>query len=152
MIKALFYIFDMKEIIRKIKHEFMTYRNGIIADQLRSAGMDCYTIIFGLNVPQIAQISRSLNKSLELADMLWADKHVRESRLLATYIFPTEMIDDKKACNLIEDLQTREEADMLCFRLLKQLSFAPQIIKRYECNENEILSYCASSLKKHTEQ
>ena len=142
----------MKEIIRNIKHEFMAYRNGIISDHLRSAGMNCYKIIFGLNIPQLAQIARSLDKSMELANLLWADRHVRESRLLATYIFPPEDINEKMASELIEDLQTREEADMLCFRLLKHLSFAPQIIKRYECSEKPLFSYCTSSLKKHIEQ
>lgn len=140
----------MEETIRQIKHLFMTYRNGIIADQLRNAGMSCYNIIFGLNLPQLSEIARSLNQSIELAERLWQDKHVRESRLLATYLFPAEEMNLDKASALIEDLQTREEADMLCFRLLKHLPHAERLIKKYENSENSLLKYCALSLTKHT--
>jgi hypothetical protein len=82
----------MTETIKEIKHYFMTYRNGIVADTLRSAGMTCYRIIFGLNVPQLAEVSRRYQQSIELAQALWADKGVRESRLLAAYIFPPQEI------------------------------------------------------------
>ncbi len=139
----------MHEKIKQIKHQFLTYRNGIISDHLRSAGMNCYKIIFGLNIPQLAEIAKSLEKSIELADSLWADKHVRESRLLATYLYPHEHINKVKAISLIEDLQTKEEADMLCFRLLKYLPFAMQLIEQYDNNENPLLKYCSLSLKKH---
>jgi 3-methyladenine DNA glycosylase AlkD len=139
----------MTETIKEIKHYFMTYRNGIVADTLRSAGMTCYRIIFGLNVPQLAEVSRRYQQSIELAQALWADKGVRESRLLAAYIFPPQEITFEYACSLVDDLMTNEEADMLCFRLLKRLDFAQQIVDHYKDAEAQLQRYCSQLLLRH---
>ena len=72
----------MQEKIREIKHLFMTYRNGAVADSLRQAGITCYRIVFGLNVPQIAEIARRNEKSMELAEWLWADNKRPEYKLV----------------------------------------------------------------------
>lgn len=101
----------------------MAYRNGIVADTLRAAGMDCYNIIFGLNVPQLAHVAGTQLKIMELAETLWEDRKVRESRLLAAYLFPPDEIDEEYAMKLLNDVQTQEEADMLAFRLLRLLPF-----------------------------
>ena len=139
----------MQEKIREIKHLFMTYRNGAVADSLRQAGITCYRIVFGLNVPQIAEIARRNEKSMELAEWLWDDNGVRESRLLASYLFVQERVDMDYACRLIDELQTTEEADMLCFRLLKYLDFAPILVEKYEESEHALSRYCAKVLKLH---
>ena len=36
---------ELAQEIRAIKHEFMAFRNGIVSDTLRKAGMDCYKVI-----------------------------------------------------------------------------------------------------------
>lgn len=89
--------------------------------------MDCYHIIFGLNLPQLTQIASSQKSSLPLAMALWADKGVRESRLLATYLFPREEVDMQLALRLMGEVQTQEEADMLAFRLLRHLPILPAL-------------------------
>ncbi len=139
----------MQNSFQSIKQQFFIYRNGLIADQLRAAGINCYKIIFGLNVPQIAQIARQFTPSMALADALWQDCGIRESRLLATYLFPHSEISLDKAKALVENLQTTEEADMLCFRLLKHLSFAKEIIDLYSASDNKLHVYCTKSLLKH---
>lgn len=115
----------MQDTIREIKKQFMAYRNGIVADTLRSAGMDCYRVIFGLNVPQLAHIAGTQTPSMALAMALWADTGVRESRLLATYLFPPDQVDMQLALRLMDEVQTQEEADMLAFRLLRHLPDLP---------------------------
>lgn len=117
--------------MQDIKHQFLAFRNGIVADTLRKAGMP-YPVIFGLQIPQIAQIAREAEASrrplLPLAERLWADRNVRESRLLACYLFPPGEIDTDKALSLASDVITHEEADILCFRLLRRLPFAESLL------------------------
>ncbi len=112
-------------MLREIKKQFMAYRNGIVADMLRAAGMDCYHIIFGLNLPQLSAIARELvfaqtPEQLRLtADALWADKGVRESRLLAMSLYGALQLTSDEALRLMQEIQTREEAEILCLRVLR---------------------------------
>lgn len=125
----------------------MAFRNGIIADTLRKAGYP-YNVIFGLNLPQLSQIAKSFYANHELAAALWQDKNVRESRLLATYLFPTDITEDE-AKQLIDDLQTNEEADMLAFRLLKKLPYANDLVALYSLNPNPIQRHLSEILSSH---
>ncbi|MDE6443992.1 MAG: DNA alkylation repair protein [Muribaculaceae bacterium] len=109
-------------MLKDIKHQFLAYRNGIVADSLRKAGFP-HKIIFGVQLPQIAEIARSHELSMELAEALWRDESVRESRLLASYLFPPEEVDIEKAVELAEEVNTAEEADILTFRLLRRLPY-----------------------------
>ncbi len=140
------------ENMRAIKHQFMVYRNGIVAEALRNSGMP-YHVIFGLQLPQLAQIARSLNQDKVIAQQLWNDKNVRESRLLACYLFPKDCITLNEAVELARSVQTTEEADILCFRLLRYLPFAEalvDVIKSTNGEENKsLISYCATALRRN---
>lgn len=140
----------MQEKIKSIKQTFFAFRNGILADQLRHAGCPA-KMIFGLNVPQLAEIARTIGTDHELALTLWADVNVRESRLLATYLFDKTKTDLTMAIRLIESIQTPEEADMLCFRLLKHLPFADSLVREYESSQATMSKYLAHSLRRHLE-
>ena len=107
-----------------------------------------YKVIFGLQIPQIAGIARNLSPSMELAEQLWNDREVRESRILASYLFPVEEINLDKALNLARDVRTQEEADMLAFRLFKRLPFADSLLSAMEKNP-EIPQSAKTALQNH---
>lgn len=134
-----------QEYIRHIKHEFMAYRNGIVAETLRKAGMG-YKVIFGLQLPQLSSIARSVQKSSVLADSLWGDSEVRESRLLATMLFPEDEVSIEKAIGLARSVQTIEEADILCFKLLRRLPHARKIAETLLTESSPLSSYCGEAL------
>lgn len=111
----------------------MAMRNGIVADTLRMAGLDCFSIIFGLNLPQIKQIAALYEKlpelqRMELADELMADKAVRESRLLAIHIYGSLPLPPEKMKALIKNMLTREEAEVLNLRVARALPYATEIL------------------------
>lgn len=126
----------------------MAYRNGIVSDTLRKAGMP-YNIIFGLQLPQIAAIAREYGASDELADSLWKDSGVRESRLLACYLYDAENMTQEKALNIASTVQTAEEADILCFRLLRRLPFAETLALRLTAAESPLAAYCGEALRRN---
>lgn len=126
----------------------MVFRNGIVADALRNAGMP-YHIIFGLQLPQLSQIARSLPLSTALAKELWEDKNVRESRLLACYLFPKDEVTQDLALELGRSVQTPEEADILCFRLLRYLPFADTLAAELEDSDNPTVAYCSKALQRN---
>lgn len=129
--------------IQSIKKQFFTYRNGILADMLKNYG-DPHEMIFGLDVPQIALISKSLKPDSELAETLWSDREVRESRLLAPYLFPIETVDITKAMKLASDVRSREEADMLSFRLLKHLPDSTEILSKLKEESDQDTDFAQS--------
>lgn len=136
--------------IRDIKKEFMTYRNGVIADTLRQAGWP-HKIIFGLNLPQLTEIARSLLvPDPELAQSLWADREVRESRLLASFLFDPQMAEEevKKVC---ADVRTREEADLLAFRWLRKHPCARQLAEYFATQDYELQRYLANAIRRFLE-
>ena len=130
--------------MKEIKHLFFTYRNGAVADSLRRYGIP-HKIIFGLDIPRLAEIARGLTPSIELAEKLWADSDVRESRLLAAYLFPPEKTDMQLALRLASEVRTREEADMLAFRLYKRLPYASDLLARLEALAADSPAYATSA-------
>lgn len=133
--------------LQSIKKDFFVFRNGIVADTLRKAGMP-HRVIFGLQIPQIAAIAKDLTPSSKLAEALWNDSEVRESRILATYLFPVDEMSLEKAIWLLGSVRTQEESDMLAFRLLKRLPFASEILKEAE-KDPGIPEYAVASLRNH---
>jgi len=136
----------MDEIIKDIKQRFFAFRNGMLADALRRHTE--YTVIFGLQVPQLAEIARSLSPSMPLAERLWSERHVRESRLLATYLFPLEQTTMEKALELAADAANEEEADMLAFRLFKRLAFARELYERMK-DMDDVSPYMKKTFLNH---
>lgn len=138
----------MEETLREIKQLFFTYRNGALADTLKGAGHPC-AVVFGLMIPQIADIARQQTPSLELAQRLWDDTGVRESRILATYLFPPQEVTREHALRLASEVRNAEEADMLAFRLLKRLPCAPQLLAEIEALDTPMAPYLHRSLTRH---
>ncbi|MDE5652440.1 MAG: hypothetical protein K2I48_03085 [Muribaculaceae bacterium] len=106
------------ERLRYAKHLFMTYRNGIVSDALRKAGLP-FGVIFGLQLPQLRQIATTLGSDIDLARRLLADRNVRESRILGFALFPPESLTEQEALAIADDLLSREEADLYPFLLLR---------------------------------
>lgn len=102
--------------LRTVKQRFFAFRNGILADLLRSQGASDHRVIFGLNIPQLREIAAEAGVDPALAELLWADGDVRESRLLAPMVAePTGAMLD-----WMEQTRTIEEADILCHALLRR--------------------------------
>ena len=129
--------------IKEIKERFFAFRNGIVAHALREAGMP-YTVIFGLQLPQIAEIVREIGVDHNLAGALWADRECRESRLLACRLFDKTLVGKEKAIEMANDARTREESDILSFFLLRHLPFAGEIAE-------ELDGYSREALKRNLE-
>lgn len=126
-------------MLKEIKKQFMAYRNGIISETLRQAltrqGNNPYHIIFGLNLPQLSEIAHNIEDKT-LWKPLWADKTVRESRLLACYLLTSNITEDE-AIQLVTELQTTEEADILCMKVLCNIENKNSLVNRLQKIEND---------------
>ena len=99
--------------------------DGDIAKQQRELGAG-YNISFGVAVPHLLQISQGLPRSRELAEIMWK-KEVREMKLLALLIYPTEELTKEMALHLIEEAPTQEVAEQLVMRQLRHTPFLREL-------------------------
>lgn len=135
----------------EVRQRFFSFRNGIVAKAFSDAGAP-YKMIFGLQLPQLAEIAREIGKDETLAAELWADCDCRESRLLACRLFNAETLTINQAEQMAGEVQTREEADYLAFALLRYLPFAGELLKRLEKGNypsDSMITYAATALRRN---
>lgn len=138
--------------VTEIRKAFFAMRNGLIADTLRKGGLE-QKYIFGLQLPQIKDMAVKFtptNKSdaSELARQLWADKECREARLLACHIMPVSEISREEALLWARDITTREEADILAFRIIRYHSNASEIADELESASDDLIRYASAAIKR----
>lgn len=117
--------------LKDIHQRFFSFRNGIVAKTFHDAGCPCPRI-FGLQIPQLGAIAREAGLDHRLGRQLWEEKDCRESRLLACYLFDPETLTMEEALSMAKDIRTREEADILSWRLLRRLPFASDLLPHLE--------------------
>ncbi|MDE5839480.1 MAG: DNA alkylation repair protein [Muribaculaceae bacterium] len=139
-------------IIAAIRKEFFALRNGMIADTLRKGGLE-QKYIFGLQIPQIKEIALKYRPEKDdeaclLAQALWTDRECREARLLACHIMPPGSITKDEAAKWAEDTASREESDILAFRLLRHLPFAAEIAEEVKAKGSWLNEYTAIAIRR----
>lgn len=122
--------------MQNVKRRFFALRNGDIAAVLRKSGSP-YRIVFGLQLPQIVEVASATGTDAEMAESLWANDSTRESRLMAPMIADRESFTPADAKRWIASLMSVEETDILCHRLLRHLSFAPELVDEFAADGND---------------
>ncbi len=135
----------MHDKLKAIRLALFARRNGVVADALRTAG-DPHELIMGCPLSDIIAVARELEPSAELAEALWADTKHRECRLLAPMLYPIETCDETTALRWCHEVQTEEEADVLCHRLLRHLDCAVSVMESLLNETNSMLRYTAFRL------
>lgn len=128
-----------------VKRRFFAMRNGAVAASLRAMGAP-YRIIFGLQLPQIAEIARDFAPDAELAAQLWANTSTRESMLMAPMLFEVGGVPPDTAMELATSATTAEVADILCLKLLSRLPFAWSMVEALRDSEADMSRYVAIRL------
>ncbi|MDE7409171.1 MAG: DNA alkylation repair protein [Muribaculaceae bacterium] len=139
-------------ILPQIRKEFYALRNGMIADTLRKGGLE-QKYIFGLQLPQIKELAERFrpdetDKSADLGRMLWEDRECREARLLACHLMPPAAMTATEAMEWADGAATREEADILAFRLLRYLTFANDIATALSMSTDPLKNYTATAIRR----
>lgn len=124
---------NIEEMEREARQRMFAFRNGIVADTLRCAGLP-HEVIFGLNLPQISEIAKDILKDSEtnaheLGLRLWADAKCRETRLLALRLLNPAKADPGFLTGLIGSIRSREEADVMRLWLMRRLPENPEAEK-----------------------
>lgn len=141
-----------ESIIASIRKDFFALRNGMIADTLRKGGLG-QKYIFGLQLPQLKETAARFRPENDddasaIARALWGDKECREARLLACHLMPPRMMPKEEATNWSDDVATREEADILAFKLLRYHPDAGEIAERLSQSDDLLKKYTAAAIQR----
>ncbi len=105
------------------KRRLFAMRNGVVADALKKGGCP-FSVVFGVNLPQLKYIAAELPHTVDLAEQLWNNSTTRESMLLAPMLYPPEDFTMDKAKKWIAKIPSAETADILCHTLLRKEPYA----------------------------
>lgn len=141
------------DLYQQIKKDFFSLRNGIVAEILRKVDTS-HQFIYGLTVPEFISLSKKYPKDMILGLKLWNDKKTRESRLFSLYLIPVKQLEKNKVIEMIKDVSTREEAEMLAFKILKHLPYAKELLEEMSivAELSSESHHCINMLEKNLNQ
>lgn len=142
---------DNSKMISEIKKDLFRYRNGVLAESLKKIYPN--KMIFGLNVPQLMELSNNYPKDKDLALSLWEDNSSREIRLLSLYLLPPNEVDYDTAEKMIMSVENNEQAEHLAFRVLRKLNGAKDVLNTIQQKDlkDPIVEYCVKMFQKNLE-
>lgn len=124
------------EIINNIHKELRANMNGIASAYMRKNGIQ-YRLNWGIDLPKLKQIASGFKPNHQLAQRLW-NEDVRESRILATLLMPTEKFS-LQLCQLwAEQIPNAEIAQMAVINLFSRLSYASDIAFQWMADKQEM--------------
>ena len=129
--------------VRDIKKSLRLAMNGVVSTLQRRQGLD-YKINFGVEIPRIKEIAATHKKSKSLAQSLWQE-NIRECKLLAIFLYPTEEFDTATAEKWIAECGFTEIADHQSRTLLATLPEATKTSLKWATDKNEMAKYCGLS-------
>lgn len=137
-----------KLVLSSIHARFRQLRNGEVVDNLAIQGIK-YRLAWGLESYRLREIANEHEPSVELAEALW-EESARESKMLATRLYPIDQMTIDKALAWISVIEYTEIADQICMNLLSRLPFAEQLaemlLNDYSCNTEPIKAYISLKL------
>ena len=139
-------MFD-KKVLSDIHARFRQLRSGELADNLALQGVK-YRIAWGLESYRLKEIAEDFEQNAELAEALW-EEDVRESKMLATRLFPTNELSAEKALSWVKEARYTEIADQVCMNLLARMSSSEELaesLAKAEIKSSPIEIYSALKL------
>ena len=134
-------------LLSKAHAEFRKLRNGEVGDNLRAQGID-YKTIWGLESYRLKGIAELLLPEIETQEMqaalterLW-EEEVRESKMLATRLYPKELMTESLAQQWASAIRYTELADQACMHLFARLPFAEKLVSQW-MEGSDLLKYMA---------
>jgi len=134
MSKYIYISAETERQLKQIRRSIYLKMNGVTADRMVSDGV-AYAKNYGVSLPELKQMAGKIPHDKGLAEALWRDK-VRETMLLATFVYPVEEFDEDRAAAWVADVMTLELAENLSNNLLGKLSYIGSVAEAWVNSEN----------------
>ena len=147
----------MEELISNIKKELRANMNGVASSRMRESGLN-YHVNFGVELPRLQQIAEdakahiatqptaqareALNAKVSRAvTSLWHE-NVRESKILAAMLMPTENFASDLADVWVEQIPNAEIAQTTVMYLFSRLPYAADKAFQWMASDSQMLQLC----------
>ena len=147
MVKRLFFLPSVEEQIKNIQRDLHLNMNGVVSGNMTDAGLG-YKVIYGTQWPELKKIASKYPQNANLAECLWK-MDVRETKILATLLYPVEEFTEQRAEMWIETLTTEEMAAFLAMNLLSKTPCAQRKMSDWAISENKMTRVLAYNLLLH---
>jgi 3-methyladenine DNA glycosylase AlkD len=134
MSKFIYISAETERQLKQIRRSIYLKMNGVTADRMTSDGV-AYAKNYGVSLPELKQMAAKIPQDKALAEALWRNK-VRETMLLATFIYPVEEFNENRAEEWVADVVTLELAENLSRNLLGKVSFVGSVAEAWVDSEN----------------
>lgn len=117
----------MCEEIKHIKQDLRAMMNGVASAAMRSSAD--YRVNFGVELPRLCEMADAIRQDKDavalhpLAQQLWKE-NVRECRILALMLQPSETYDEELCDIWVAQIHTPELAQIASLYLFRRLPFA----------------------------
>ena len=129
-----------EDIVREIKKELRANMNGIASQYMRENGAN-YHVNFGVELPRLHNIASEFEPNHQVAQQLWHE-NVRESKILATILMPTERFYEELADIWVDQIDNAEIAQMASMYLFARLPYVSTKAFEWIASESDIRQLC----------
>lgn len=149
----------MTQALAAVHRLFRGRQNVYTSNLLRQHGYH-YTVAFGCSLPDVKQLAEVVRQGTvtpespfygldltELAEALWADERIRESRMLAPMLYPQGTMTVGVAERWVGQIPTPEVADVVCMYAF-QYGIGQELIDRWKSSNERWQRYCAQNLQR----
>ncbi len=130
----------IEEQIRDIKKELRSSMNGVLSARMREAGMP-YKLVFGVEYPRLVTIAHEFPTDRRLAQALW-NENIRESKLLATLLMPSEEFLPEMADIWVDEIPTAEVAQIMVMNLVRHQVWASEMAFHWIASDDSMRQLC----------
>lgn len=130
----------LQEQIREIKKNLRGVMNGPVSQSMREKGL-AYKVNFGVELPRLREMAEEWPHNYELAAALWKE-NIRECRLLAGMLMPTEDFPADLAELWVEQMNFPEEAECTVVHLFARLPYASEKAFAWIAREEPMFRLC----------
>ena len=148
-----------KAVLSAAHRMFRGRQNIVTSSLLREHGYQ-YKVAFGCSLPDLKDIAAQIRQGIldsespfhgldltELAEALWADVNIRESRMVAPMLYPRGTMTVDVAERWVQSIPTPEVADVVCMYAF-QFGIGQELIARWTSSPDRMTQYCALSLQR----
>lgn len=132
---------DIHEIVKEIKQSFRLMMNGVVANSMRTKGVD-YKLNWGVSLPELKSMAAKFGRNRELATALWKE-NIRECKILATFIMPPESMTEVLTSEWMKQICTQEMAEIASLNLLQNINGCERYVMKWITSTNEMERICA---------